>query len=177
MTRTIRAATATDAEACAAIYGPYVADTHITFETIAPTPAEMVSRIAEASRTHAWLVLEEDGHVIGYAYGGTFHPRSSYQWACEASVYMDASRRSAGGGSALYEALLNKLRERGFRRVIGGVTQPNVASNRLHENFGFALVGTYTKIGWKNDLWHDVSWYELDLHPHDARNTEPDALR
>lgn len=177
MTRTIRPATAADAEACAAIYSPYVEDTHITFETEVPSSTEMAARIVEATRQHAWLVLEEDGMVTGYAYGGTFHPRSSYQWACEASVYMDTSRRSSGGGSELYRALLEALRGRGFRRVIGGITQPNEASNRLHEKFGFELVGTYTKIGWKNGSWHDVSWYELDLYPDDARTDEPEALR
>ncbi|MCT1367409.1 GNAT family N-acetyltransferase [Kocuria sp. HSID16901] len=173
MNSVIRRAAKADAEACASIYRPYVENTDITFETVAPSSADMEERIASALETHEWLILEDDGEVAGYAYAGTFNPRASYQWACEASVYMDGARRSNGGGTRLYTELLNRLRQKGFRRVMGGVTQPNDASNRLHQKFGFELIGTYTKVGWKNGAWHDVSWYELDLCPDDHRDTDP----
>jgi L-amino acid N-acyltransferase YncA len=88
MTRLVRDATAADAEACRAIYAPYVRDTIISFESEPPTEAEMAARIAAANATHAWLVLEQDGGVIAYAYGGPFAPRAAYQWACEVSVYV-----------------------------------------------------------------------------------------
>ena len=163
--RLIRPATAMDAAACAAIYSHYVLNAATTFETEPPSPDEMVIRIETAQKRHAWLVLEERGTVIGYAYAGTFHARAAYQWSCEVSVYLDVERRSSGGGRALYEVLLPSLRDRGFRRVIAGVTHPNPASVRLHERFGFEPVGTYRKIGWKHGAWHDVAWSELDLTP------------
>ncbi|MDX6263382.1 MAG: hypothetical protein QOH84_5070 [Kribbellaceae bacterium] len=79
-----------DAEACAAIYAPYVRDTAITFELDPPSVDEMAARIATAARTHAWLVLEDDdGTVVGYAYGGVLKPRAAYRWSCEVSIYLE----------------------------------------------------------------------------------------
>ncbi|WP_200926157.1 GNAT family N-acetyltransferase [Agreia sp. Leaf283] len=173
----IRAAAAADAAACASIYAHYVRTTAITFETDPPSVDEMMRRIAKAQERHEWLVLEEDDAVIGYAYAGTFNPRAAYKWSCEVSVYLDVERRGAGAGSALYEELLARLARRGFRRAIAGVTQPNPASARLHEKFGFEPVGIYRNIGWKFDGWHDVAWFQLDLDPDEDRAVAPRETR
>ncbi|HEX5116865.1 MAG TPA: GNAT family N-acetyltransferase [Pseudonocardiaceae bacterium] len=154
---TIRDASAGDAPACAAIYAPYVLDTAITFENEPPSAAEMADRIAAA---HAWLVLEEDGRVVGYAYGGQHKARPAYRWACEVSVYLEPGRRRTGGGRALYEALLRRLADRGFRTAVAGMTLPNDASVGLHAALGFQPVGTYRRIGWKHGTWHDVAWVQ-----------------
>jgi phosphinothricin acetyltransferase len=156
--RTVREATARDAEACAAIYAPYVTDTAITFETEPPSPAELAQRIAAAQRTHAWLVLEDRDRVVGYAYGGPYKARAAYRWSCEVSVYLEPGRRRTGGGRALYRALLARLAERGFRTAVAGMTLPNDASVGLHRAMGFEPVGTYRRIGWKHGAWHDVAW-------------------
>jgi L-amino acid N-acyltransferase YncA len=159
----VRDASEGDAEACAAIYAPYVTDTAISFEIDPPLPAEMSARIATALRTHAWVVLEDEGRVVGYAYGGPFKSRSAYRWSCEVSVYLERARWRAGGGRALYEALFARLAERGFRTVVAGMTLPNQASVGLHRAMGFEPVGTYRRIGWKNDAWHDVAWMQRTI--------------
>src|SRR5829696_7624649 len=141
--REVRDAVAADAASCAAIYAPYVTDTSITFEAEPPTAAEMAIRIAAAQRLHAWLVLEEAGVVSGYAYAGPFKERAAYRWSCEVSVYLDRRRRGDGRGRMLYEALLARLTERGYRMAAAGMTQPNEASGRLHAAMGFEPVGTY----------------------------------
>ena len=163
MSRLIRDATDADAEACRAIYAPYVRDTAISFESEPPTTAEMADRIGAAAATHAWLVLEDDGRVIGYAYGGPFASRTAYQWACEVSVYVDPDRRRSGGGRALYEALLARLAERGFHMAVAGMTLPNDASVALHRAMGFEPVGTWKRIGFKHGAWHDVAWTQRPL--------------
>lgn len=154
----VRDATEHDAAACAGIYAPYVADTAITFETVAPGPPEMAERISRALRTHAWVVLEHAGRVVGYAYGGPFKARPAYRWSCEVSVYLEPGRRRTGGGRVLYGALLARLAERGFRVAVAGMTLPNEASAGLHRAMGFEPVGTHRRIGWKHDAWHDVAW-------------------
>lgn len=159
----VRDARATDAAACAAIYAPYVTGTAITFETEPPSAEEMAARIETASRSYAWLVLEQEGRVVGYAYGGRFHARPAYRWACEVSIYLETGRRRTRGGKALYEALLTRLRERGFRIAIAGMTLPNEASVGLHEALGFEPVGTYRRIGHKLGDWHDVAWMQRRL--------------
>lgn len=160
---TVRDASERDAEACAVIYAPYVTGTAITFESDPPLPAEMAQRIATALRTHAWVVLENGSRVVGYAYGGAFKSRPAYRWSCEVSVYLERGRRRTGGGRALYEALFVRLAERGFRTAVAGMTLPNEASVGLHHAMGFEPVGTYRRIGWKHDTWHDVAWAQRTI--------------
>lgn len=169
----VRAATESDAAACAAIYAPYVTDTAITFETEPPSAAEMAERIATASRGHAWLVLEDDRRVVGYAYGARMHARAAYRWSCEVSVYLEPGRRRTGGGRALYEALFARLLARGFRVVVAGMTLPNDASVGLHRAMGFEPVGTYRRIGFKNGAWHDVAMAQRVLAEQGGAPAEP----
>ncbi len=169
----VRDASDRDAEACAAIYAPYVTDTAITFEIDPPLPAEMATRIAAAAHTHAWVVLEDEGRVVGYAYGGPFKSRAAYRWACEVSVYLERGRRRTGGGRALYEALFARLVERGFRTAVAGMTLPNDASVGLHRAMGFEPVGTYRRIGWKHDAWHDVAWVQRMIAAGQGPPVEP----
>lgn len=171
--RLVRAAMDSDAPACAAIYAPYVLDTAISFETEPPSAAEMAERIARATRTHAWLVLEEDDHVIGYAYGGPFNPRAAYRWSCQVSVYLERGRSRTGGGRALYEALLARLAERGYRIALAGMTLPNEASVGLHRAMGFEPVGIYRRIGFKHGNWHDVAWSQRSIGTGDDPPAEP----
>lgn len=159
----VRDASERDAAACAAIYAPYVTDTAISFESDPPTPEEMARRIAAAARTHAWLVLEDEGRVVGYAYGGPYKARAAYRWSCEVSVYVERGRRRTGAGRSLYEALFTRLAARGFRTVVAGMTVPNEASVGLHRAMGFEPVGVYRRIGWKNGRWHDVAWTQRPI--------------
>ncbi|ADB35192.1 Phosphinothricin acetyltransferase [Kribbella flavida DSM 17836] len=162
-----------DAAACAAIYAPYVRETAISFELEPPTPAEMAERITAAQSTHAWLVLEDAGRVVGYAYGGPMKARAAYRWSCEVSVYLESGRRRTGGGRLLYEALFERLAERGYRTAIAGMTLPNDASVGLHRALGFEPIGTYRRIGWKHNAWHDVAWAQRALATGDDPPTEP----
>ncbi|WP_343068502.1 N-acetyltransferase family protein [Brachybacterium halotolerans] len=159
------------------MYAHYVRTTAITFETEPPDAAQMARRIESARERYVWLVLEEEGRVAGYAYAGAFNPREAYRFTCEVSVYLAPNQRGSGRGRALYEALLPALRERGLRRAIALVAQPNPASDRLHASFGFTPVGTFTKVGWKLGAWHDVAWSELDMAPDDDDIREPPPLR
>jgi phosphinothricin acetyltransferase len=171
----IRDASASDAEACAAIYAPYVTDTAITFEAEPPTIGEMAERITKSVKTHAWLVMEDEGRVVGYAYAGPYKERAAYRWSCEVSVYLEPGRRRTGGGRALYEALFARLVERGFRTAVAGMTLPNDASAGLHRALGFEPIGTYRRIGWKHGAWRDVAWAQRDLVP--STGAEPDEPR
>ena len=141
----IRDAVASDAAACAAIYAPYVHETAITFELEPPGAEEIAARIAASQAGHAWLVLEDDGAVVGYAYGSTRQSRPAYRFSCEVSVYIEMDRRRSGAGRALYEALFERLRERGFRNAVAGMTVPNEASEGLHLALGFRRVGAYKR--------------------------------
>jgi L-amino acid N-acyltransferase YncA len=171
--RKIRDATAADAAACAAIYAPYVTDTAITFETEPPRSEQMAARIAAAQRAHAWLVLEEDAVVVGYAYAGPYKERAAYRWSCEVSVYLDGGRQRRGGGRLLYEALFDRLAARGYRTAVAGMTLPNEPSVGLHTALGFEPIGTYRRIGFKHGQWRDVLWAQRALGRYDDEPVEP----
>jgi L-amino acid N-acyltransferase YncA len=159
----IRDASEHDGSACAAIYAPYVTDTAITFELEPPSADEMAHRIASSQCRHAWLVLEDDARVVGYAYGSPYKARPAYRWSCEVTVYLELGRRRTGGGRALYAALFDRLAARGYRTLVAGMTLPNDASVGLHRAMGFEPVGTYRRVGWKQGRWHDVAWTQRML--------------
>jgi L-amino acid N-acyltransferase YncA len=168
----VRDATGEDAGACAAIYAPYVTDTAITFEYDPPSAAEMARRITAAQGAHAWLVLEEAGRVVGYAYAGPFKERAAYRWSAEVSVYLEPGRRRSGSGRLLYEALFARLAERGFRTLVAVMTLPNDASEGLHRALGFEPVGTLRRVGWKHGQWRDVAWAQRSIGPDDGPPAE-----
>ncbi|HVD39786.1 MAG TPA: GNAT family N-acetyltransferase [Solirubrobacterales bacterium] len=154
-----------DAAACAEIYAPHVEDSPVSFEERAPDAAELAARIERYGRSHAWLVAERARQVVGYAYATAFNERPAYRWSTSVSVYVAEDARGSGIGRALYGALFDHLRERGFRMACAGITLPNEASCGLHESFGFELVGVNREIGWKKGAWRDVGWYQLELAP------------
>ena len=160
---TVRDASEEDATACAAIYAPYVRETVVSFESEPPSPAQMTERIAAAMHRHAWVVIEDDGRLVGYAYGAPHQERTAYRFSCEVSVYVEEGRRRTGSGRALYEALFERLEARGYRMAVAGMTLPNDASVGLHRAMGFEPVGVYRRIGWKFGAWHDVAWAQRAL--------------
>ena len=159
----LRDATPGDAAAILAIYAPYVEETAISFERVPPDEATMRERIAQRLASHAWLVAEQGGRVVGYAYAGPFAVRAAYRLAAEVSVYVDRDAGRGGIGRVLYGALIERLRERGMHTAIGIVALPNPASVALHERLGFRHVGTFREIGAKFGRWHDVGWWQLML--------------
>lgn len=161
----VRDASTADAAACAVVYAPYVARTAVSFEAVPPSEQEMARRIEAALATHAWLVAERGGRVLGYAYAAPFKPREAYRWSCEVSAYVDPDQRGRGTGRALYEALLERLAQRGYRTATASMTLPNEASARFHAALGFEPAGTYRRIGFKHGAWHDTAWVQRPIGP------------
>ena len=176
----VRAASAGDAAAIAEIYRPFVAGSHISFETEPPDAAEIGRRIAAGGALYPWLAAEgEDGRLAGYAYASPFRPRAAYRFAVETSVYVRDGAHGRGIGAALYAPLLQTLERQGFTQAIGAISLPNPASIRLHERFGFRHAGTYVQVGWKLGRWHDVGLWQRPLaEPADPQEEpRPYALR
>lgn len=158
--RRIREATADDAAAVATIYRPFVEETVVSFETEAPTSDEMRARIEGSIR---WLVAEEEGSVVGYAYAAPFHRRAAYRWSVEVSVYLAPTARRRGTGWALMTELLGRLETMGYINAFAGTTLPNEASVALFGSLGFERIATQRKVGFKLGAWHDVGWWQLQL--------------
>ncbi len=163
MAATIRPAIIPDAARCAQIYRPFVTDNWVSFETDAPDAANMAQRIGGYGESHAWLVAEIDGRVIGYAYGSPHRTRAAYETSADVAVYVDPAAARRGVGRALYTALFPLLRDKGVHAAFAGIALPNPASIALHEALGFTPVGIYREVGWKMGGWRDVGWWQRIL--------------
>jgi L-amino acid N-acyltransferase YncA len=165
MTLALRPATPDDATALAAIYAPYVLTSPATFELIPPDAAEMRRRLVKVLEKFPWLVAEEAGEVVGYAYAHTHRERAAYQWSAEVSAYLRQDRHRRGIGRVLYAQLFEILRRQGYVNAFAGITLPNPGSVGMHEAMGFELIGVFRDIGYKGGAWHDVGWYQFALRP------------
>jgi phosphinothricin acetyltransferase len=159
----IRPVQSHDASGIAAIYAPIVERTIISFEEIPPSAAEMKSRIAHLSGRYPWLVAEQGGDILGYAYAGPHRERAAYRWSVDVSAYVHERARRAGVASSLYRALLTLLEAQGYCHAFAGITMPNDASVALHRSIGFEPVGIYKNVGFKFGAWRDTSWWQRPI--------------
>jgi L-amino acid N-acyltransferase YncA len=153
----IRPYRADDIAAVTRIYGHYVRDTVITFETEEPDEAEMAGRFATiASKGHPLLIGEMDGSVIGYAYASTYRAREAYRFTCEDSIYLAPTAVGHGIGGRLLGRLIEDSSKAGLRQMLAVITAERENSIRLHAKHGFRMIGRYEALGYKFDRWLDV---------------------
>ncbi len=160
----IRFADPGDAAACLAVYAQYI-DTSITFETVLPSEAEFSGRIRSYGAVYPWLIAEEDGRVLAYAYAHRAQERAAYGWNAELSVYVSRDAAGRGLGTKLYTVLLALLQKQGVRTAYGVVTMPNDASSALHQKLGFRVLGTYRNTASNTRRGRDVRWRDTPLGP------------
>jgi phosphinothricin acetyltransferase len=159
----IRPAKSEDAAQICDIYNHYVRETVVTFEESEVPPNEMAQRIADITARLPWLVWEESGVILGYAYASAWKVRAAYRHSVEASIYLPPHATGRGIGSSLYRALIDDVRQRGVHAVIGGAALPNPASVALHERLGFEKVAQFRQVGFKFGKWVDVAYWQLLL--------------
>ena len=155
----IRPAGAADIPAITAIYERAVLHGTASFEIEPPNADEMARRQAALlAGGHPYLVAEEAGAVLAYAYAGPYRPRPAYRWTVEDSVYVAPDRQGSGIGRALLAALIAASAERGFRQMVAVIGDPesSTGSVRLHAALGFRRVGAVEAAGFKHGRWRAV---------------------
>jgi len=169
----LRPAVPADIPAITAIYAVEVRELVNTYEYEVPEEAEMAQRMADiTTRGYPYLVATIDGELAGFAYANSYRARIAYQWTVENSVYVDGRFQGHGVGSALMQALIEECTARGFRQMVAVIGEPaNTASIRLHERFGFELVGVFRGLGRKHGRWLDTVQMQRALG--DGANTAP----
>jgi phosphinothricin acetyltransferase len=156
-----------DLEALTDLYNHYVRETPITFDTSVFGPEErrpwLLSHPEDGPYRLMVAVDTDSQEILGYATSSPYRPKAAYSTSVEVTVYVapDAGRR--GVGTLLYKALFEALAGEDLHRAYAGIAQPNEASVRLHERFGFRYVGTYREVGRKFGRYWDVAWYEKEL--------------
>ena len=172
----LRFATPAATEALLAIYASYIGTT-ITFEYELPSVETFRERIETISQRYPYLLWEEGGKPLGYAYAHPFHERAAYQWSAELSVYLAPDARGRGLGRRLYAALTELLTLQGVRTAYALVTCPNEPSDRFHRAMGFSAIGAAHSAGYKNGGWHSVTFYEKPLQPYDGAPAPLKSIR
>lgn len=176
----IRVASPSDAEALVQIYAPYVKNTAVTFEYEVPAVAEFADRIRRVLEKYPYLVAEENGRIIGYAYASNFHTRAAFAWAVEVSIYLDEGHRRNGVGRRLYGELETILKKQGIRNLAASIActegeDPHLTRDSIvfHEKMGYTPVGRHHKCGYKFGRWYDLMWMEKYLNPHETVTAPP----
>ena len=159
----IRLALESDIPAILSIYSPYVLETAYSFEYTVPTLEEFTARFRHHTHHCPWLVWEEDGTVLGYAYGAPAFERAAYGWCAEVSVYLAPQAQHRGVGRRLYAALEELLRYQGYRVLYAIVTAENRASVAFHQALGYRQQAFFPDCGFKFGCWYGTVWLEKRL--------------
>jgi phosphinothricin acetyltransferase len=162
--RIVRPARPDDSDEIAAIYAHHVWHGTATFDTEPPSTETWQARIAEIlNKGWPFLVVTEQGEILGYAYVAQFRDRPAYAHSCEDSIYLRDGLSGQGLGSMLLTALITDATTRGFTQmlaVIGGDSQESI---KLHERHGFRYAGRMEKVGYKFDRWLDTVYMQRAL--------------
>ncbi|MFF8319115.1 GNAT family N-acetyltransferase [Streptomyces bobili] len=156
-----------DLEALTDLYNHYVRETPITFDTAIFTPEERRPWLLSHPEDGPYRLMvatdTDSQEILGYATSSPFRAKQAYATSVEVTVYLRPDAGGRGVGTLLYEALFEALSGEDLHRAYAGIAQPNEASVRLHERFGFRHVGTYREVGRKFGRYWDVAWFERDL--------------
>lgn len=159
----VRIAAAEDAAPIHAIYAPAVTHGVATFETDLPGASVMRERILARLAHYPWLVWEQQGEVLAYAYASRFRERAAYDWIAETSIYVREDAQRQGIARRLYGVLLEAMRLQGLTQAVGVITLPGEASVRMHEAMGFEPAGVWRQSGYKLGRWWDVGVWQKSL--------------
>lgn len=178
----IRNASTADAARLREIYSYYVEKTAITFEYDVPTLGEFEGRIKKTLAKYPYLVAENDGVVVGYAYAGTFVGRAAYDRSAEVSIYLDREAQGQGAGRLLYQELESRLAQMNLTNLYACIGVPaekddeflTFNSMQFHEHMGYRLAGRFSKCGYKFGRWYHMVWMEKFIKEHEP--TPPDVI-
>lgn len=169
----LRTATENDAEKLLEIYSYYVENTAVSFEYETPSPEEFRQRIRRTLERYPYLVAENGGRIVGYAYAGPFKARRAYDYAVETTVYIAKDMRGKGLGRELYTALENALALQNIINLNACIGYPEENDTYLtrdsaefHERMGYSLAGKFHKCGYKFGKWYDMIWMEKCISEH-----------
>ncbi|AJR03811.1 GNAT family N-acetyltransferase [Siansivirga zeaxanthinifaciens] len=159
----IRPVTLEDAKQIVAIYNHYVLNTVVTFDETPFSVEDFEHKIASISSQYPFIVYEEAGEILGYAYANKWREKAAYKYSVESTIYLKPEALGKHLGSLLYSELIQLLKAEKYHAVVGGLTLPNEASVKLHEKFGFEKVAHFKEVGLKFNTWLDVGFWQLTL--------------
>jgi L-amino acid N-acyltransferase YncA len=158
------------------IYDHAVTHFAATYELETPSLSEMVKRRDTILRRgFPYLVAEEAGAILGFAYGNMFRERMAYRFMVEDSIYLSPDAQRKGVGSALLGELMAQCTARGFRQMVAiiGDSEFSLGSIGVHRRLGFKETGRMEGSGFKFGRWLDTMVMQIALN--NGRGTLPDG--
>lgn len=165
MAYTIRLAHPADAAALQGIYDYYVQRTTATFDVTTPSVAEFEATMRQILTRYPYLVAEQDGQIMGYAYAHAFKERTAYDWTVECTVYLKDGASGEGRGAELYRILERELQRQHVLTMAACVTSENRASILFHEARGFIKTAEFNNVAFKEKHWLGVTWLTKQIAP------------
>lgn len=172
-TVTIRNAVLSDAARILEIYAYYVKYTAITFEYEVPTLEAFENRMQNTLQRYPYIVIEQDGKIMGYAYAGALKERAAYDWACEMTVYLDHQVQKNGFGRMIYTEMERRLQKMGILNLYACIGYPETEDEYLtnnsaefHAHLGYQRVGEFRNCGYKFGRWYHMVWMEKIIGEH-----------
>lgn len=159
----VRPCSAQDIPAMCNIYNHYIAHTVITFEEAPVSVLDMQKRVDTYTQQFPWLVYEENGKILGYAYASKWKDRSAYKYTAEVTVYLHPDHCGKGIGGILYRDLFDQLAQLNIHVLLACIAIPNAPSERLHEQLGFRQVAHLREVGFKFGRWLDVGYWQKNI--------------
>jgi len=163
----LRPATPADIPAIARIYAHAVIHGTATFELEPPDEPEMTRRMqALLGGGFPYIVAENGGALLGYAYAGPYRTRPAYRFTVEDSIYVDPNAQRRGVGRLLLAQLIEETERRGFRQMIAVIgDSAQTPSIKVHRSLGFRMIGNIENVGFKFGRWLDSVLMQRDLGP------------
>lgn len=169
----IRIALESDVPEILEIYAPYILTTTHTFEYTVPTEEEFLTRFRNITAQFPWLVWEEEGEILGYAYGSAPFERAAFRWMAEESVYLRPEARGRGIGKRLLTALEKTLKIQGYRKIYAIITTENTDSLDFHHKLGYRFLAEFPDCGFKFGRWLGITWLDKELNSVDLPSNFP----
>ena len=159
----IRPATEKDIPEILAIYAPYIENSTATFEYDVPCLRSFTQRFLDITAQYPWLVYEQNGQILGYAYASAPYSRAAFSWCAEPSIYLRPAARGKGIGRKLYAVLEAILEKQGYQVLYALITAENTGSIAFHEKQGYAYKVEFPNCGYKFGRWLGLVWMEKRL--------------
>lgn len=134
------------------IYKMGVETRNATFETEIPSWKEWNLK----HHVHCRFVYTENNIVLGWVALLPVSTRKAYQGVAELSIYIDTYEHGKGIGSFLMEKLIQSSEEKGIWTLYSSIFPENKATMKLHQKFGFRIIGTRERIAQLDGKWRDT---------------------
>ncbi len=152
----IRNIIAEDAADILRIYGLGLETRNASFETQVPTWNKWDQKYLEHSR----FIIEENDQIVGWASLSRVSEREVYKGVAEVSIYIDPEFHGKSLGARLMKRLIESSEENGIWTLYSSVFPENIATIKLHENFGFRKLGRRDRIAKLDGIWRDTLIFE-----------------